>query len=113
MASEASQSSSYGSCYVPAVGRPADKVFAYHPLERTYELNELIRDLESHTVWHSLPKIAQEKLVRVGFGTFIDILPIVEHDQKIPYILVECWWDSTNMSYLPIGEMTLTHCMYL
>lgn len=38
----------------------------------------------------------------------MDSILAVECEHKIPFALVERWWDTTNTFHLAFGEMTLT-----
>lgn len=54
-------------------------------------------------------KHVAKNIIKAGFGLFLDNIPFEDRDRKLPFTLVERWWDKTNTFHLPIGEMTLTH----
>lgn len=59
-------------------------------------------------LWNILPTSVREKIVKVGFKTYIESVPFAERDRKLAFTMKERLWDTKNMFHLLFREVKLT-----
>lgn len=53
-------------------------------------------------------KTLRGNIFQEGFGKLLDSIPTLERDLKLLFILVERWWDTTDIVHLLIVEISST-----